>query len=470
MGAKKNLILFIINGPTSYSLQSYLIRRVVDRGDKAAIFFTGSNQAYFRKIAHNANLMNIEAFSLDSECSSGPPFFAKLLDFRLSFRTLLFLALAVLMARLKKTIVYRKIYSKRLSCVMSLLTRLEVDLVVCSEDGISSDLIAISAAIALKIPVIDVPFGNGTQFEFNFDLKQKHVNGELIMPSKYELFILRNFLPAWVKNDLYAGAIMYPIEIIFAYESLGVTLRNAWIIHGGMSDILCVENRVGMAQYISEGIESDKLRLTGSPYCDMMFDSVCQEPTSASALLKPGKIDPTITRILVSWPPSYHEVYPGKNEFQTYDEMTTFFFKHIKNIENVELIVSLHPSSNESVRGLLQDLNIAITSEDLIGLMPRCDVYITYFSSTIRWALAAGKLVVNYDIYRLGLQTYSSAPGFFTGESFIQFSNLLNRVLSSNTEFYKISLEQHADAKNWGVIDGAASDRILQILDELVDG
>ncbi len=38
-----------------------------------------------------------------------------------------------------------------------------------------------------------------------------------------------------------------------------------------------------------------------------------------------------------------------------------------------------------------------------LSLVPLCSLYVASVSATIRWAIACGKPVVNYDVYRFEL-------------------------------------------------------------------
>ena len=44
-------------------------------------------------------------------------------------------------------------------------------------------------------------------------------------------------------------------------------------------------------------------------------------------------------------------------------------------------------------------------------LVPLCDLYVASVSSTIRWAIACGKPVVNYDVYRYRYTDFISLDG-----------------------------------------------------------
>lgn len=117
---------------------------------------------------------------------------------------------------------------------------------------------------------------------------------------------------------------------------------------------------------------------------------------------------------------------------------------------------------------LLAAEKIDISDDYVIRLIPRHDVFVTYFSSTIRWAIAAGKPVINYDAYKLGLDIYDGAGGFINVESFDAFKSKLSQLANDVGEFNRMAAAQCRAAPRWGLMDGKCSDRIASVIAGLV--
>src|SRR5690606_37376810 len=130
---------------------------------------------------------------------------------------------------------------------------------------------------------------------------------------------------------------------ILARESLGITLNDAWVVHGGPANRLCVESPQMLEFYLEEGLPTEKLELTGSPYCDIMHRALERDAAARAAFLTPRRITPGRTRILVSWPPSYHASRGGKCAFPSYAEMSREVLGFLAALPDVDLWVSLHP-------------------------------------------------------------------------------------------------------------------------------
>jgi hypothetical protein len=75
-------------------------------------------------------------------------------------------------------------------------------------------------------------------------------------------------------------------------------------------------------------------------------------------------------------------------------------------------------------------------------MVPTCDFYVASVSSTIRWAIACGKPVINYDVYRYRYSDFLKVPGVFTMQEQHEFRSALNR-LALDGEYRKIAAAQN---------------------------
>ena len=451
------MILFNFSNKTSYRLLRRVARKSLSAGYSVAFFYSGEDRDFHSSIQKDAVELGAECFSVDESFVGREKVAFRL---RRNFRQLLLhfvLMLGGFGASNTRTVVAR-----RACAYADLLLSANISSVICSEDGISGDMVLISAARSLGIRVIDVPYGNGTSLELEIDLARKAEEGRLILATGIEWIAMRLFAPQWLKKQRFADAVMFEVPFILSYESTGVSIRDSWIIHGGLSDILCVESLSSKRQYVREGIPEKKMVLTGSPYCDLMYDAINKNPHARDAFRKPKKIEAKKTRILVSWPPSYHDTYPGKNEFETYESMTRATVAFLQSLTSVDLTVSLHPACDDYVSEVMRELAVEVTDEYVIDLIPLNDIFVTCFSSTIRWAIAAGKVVVNYDAYGLELPIYSGLSGVTSHKRFDDFERQLVALTSSEESLTIAMRAQIEAAEDWGVVDGKATERILE--------
>lgn len=180
--------------------------------------------------------------------------------------------------------------------------------------------------------------------------------------------------------------------------------------------------------YRSEGLPEDKLALTGTPYGDFVV---------------------------------------ARSEFPSYLEMSRAVLRGLADIPATRVTVSLHPAVAAEDRESIATFGVTISDDYVLRLIPANDVYVSYFSSTIRWAIASGKPVLNYDAYKLGLDVYDLAPGVFTTNSQQQLIARARELAGAAATFAQHAAQQVAVANHWGMLDEPAMPRILAELERL---
>ena len=199
-----------------------------------------------------------------------------------------------------------------------------------------------------------------------------------------------------------------------------------------------------------------------------MLAALANEPAAQAAFRQPRKIEANQTRILVSWPPSYHAARGSSSEFPSYLEMTRTVLEGLKNLPGARLTVSLHPAVAADDRAAIAAMGVTLADRYVLELIPLHDVYVSYYSSTIRWAVASGKPVLNYDAYKLGLDVYDAAPGVVTVTTANELIARAREVTASESAFVALASEQVRVAPDWGMMDTPAMPRILNELDRLI--
>jgi glycosyltransferase involved in cell wall biosynthesis len=100
-------------------------------------------------------------------------------------------------------------------------------------------------------------------------------------------------------------------------------------------------------------------------------------------------------------------------------------------------------------------------------LVPLADVYVASISATIRWALALGIPVINYDCYRYRYDDYQDAAGMLLVEDQHAFAAALQRIATDADYRQALGARQAGDRANWGCIDSQFAVRFLALLKAL---
>jgi hypothetical protein len=458
-------ILFVVGTATAYKIHKPFAEFCVAQKRRVDFVYDREPDALFAHITADAKALGGEAVSLDASIAPGPHQSPWSLFNRPPARAKAFDAVRKSDPTPRMEAFENAIFG-RLAAAKVLLKKLKPAVVVVAEDGVAGPLALITAAQQLGIRVAILPYGYGTQRDFEIALEAKTSRGEVERPEGANGEAIRRNAPEWIKQGPFEGALLFPPDYIVALESAGIRVHNPWVVHGGTADRLLAESPQMFDLYCAEGLPQSKLVLTGSPYGDFVREALAQDPAASAAFRQPRKIDSSLTRILVSWPPSYHGERAQHSEFPTYADMTRIVLQRLAQLPNTRVTVSAHPAVAASDRAVIALSGVNVSDDYVLRLIPRHDIYVSYFSSTIRWAVASGKPVLNYDAYKLNLDVYDQAPGVLTTPSIDRLFAAAGD-LTAESVFARVAGQQIEVAGRWGLLDAPAMPRILQEIDAL---
>jgi hypothetical protein len=344
----------------------------------------------------------------------------------------------------------------------------KTDILLVSEDGISSELWLIEAARQMGIAVVVIPYGASGKEDFVNLLRQKQRDNSLIVYSDSELRLLDSINGRRWATELDGVAVgIYPIEYVLALNDNGINLPNPWTTHGGCATALAAESPGMLDHYKREGIAESKLRLTGTPYADRITSQLDAEPALRTGYERCDRITAHETSILVSLPPDYHQERGHLSPYESYPEMCRSVARHVTGIPNSRVTFVVHPAYHLQPDLLAEVGNVNISSEWVIDLIPRHDVFITCGSSTLRWAAACRKPSINIDFYKFRLEFFTRLPGLRTFEDPLPFFEYISTVVQDHEATRIVRQELRNRSTEWGVFDGNGSSNIDSLLGEL---
>jgi len=336
---------------------------------------------------------------------------------------------------------------------------------VTADDGIAANLWMIKAAAEKWVRIVAVPYGIGDSSGLVWKgIAEKHGCGEAITTeTPAGAYVLRKW-PKWVKQTQYGNVMYFPPEFIAALEDLGIKLRDPWCFQGGQSNAVMAESPAMHAHYLAEGVPKRKIHRSGSIYTDVLHDGFAGFPAARTAFERCARIEDDRFRVLVCIPPSDHSNWGRQAEFGSVAEYVAALAEFLRGLPGVQVTWSLHPGLLPADRDAVLATGIVPSGDFVVSQIPRHDVLVASNSSVARWAIAARKIVLNYDLYRFGINDFPNVPSYVYTDRFSEFRGSLQRFFSAPEAYRAVVQDSLDDATAMGEVDGQAAIRIARFL------
>jgi hypothetical protein len=281
------------------------------------------------------------------------------------------------------------------------------------------------------------------------------------------------FYPRWVIAHRGRQLIRTEPTLLLALELLRMAPTHPWQMVGNQEDMVAVDSQAMLYHYISEGVALQQMAIVGRSEHDLMKEVLGNAKKLKTELYnrlglpanRPMLLSPLVQEHYVSGCPEC--------DFQDYEKMVEFWVKSLGAVRGYNVVVNLHPGhtyqQDPHAWDYIEQWGVKICNQDLATLIPLCDIYVAAGSSTIPWAIACGKPVINYNIYRYPNCHYPSAPGVLTVCEQHEFVSTLNRLTSDPVYYEEIAARQATCAEYWGQLDGDAGGRLVRLFDQLVE-
>lgn len=338
--------------------------------------------------------------------------------------------------------------------------------VILAEDTVGYETAAvIKAAHERGAPSLIIPFTVANALEpaeFFFTDRARSF-------SRWSNRIVGRRYPRWIYVHRGRRLLRMPGEEVVAKEWWGLAPRLPWQMNSGQADAVAVESRIMDAYYRREGLPPPPLVVTGGISDDTLAEGL-RDRAARRATLRAELELPGDQRIVLCALPDDRFALPGAPpDFADYQELVHFVLRTLKAMPGCAVVVRPHPRSGDETRQLVAETGARISDRDTAALVPLCDLYVASVSATIRWAIACGTPVVNYDVYRLRLTDYDDVPGVLRVENRSEFEAVTRRLSTDPELFAAVRAQQEAVAPDWGQLDGQSGSRILACLDGLIE-
>jgi hypothetical protein len=327
-------------------------------------------------------------------------------------------------------------------------------LVVLPEDNLEHlTSVMVKAAAARGVRTVIVPFTVANHLE---PAEAYYGNSSYTLgPVGRVLFAA---YPQWIVEHRGDELVRLPVPEALAIQHMGYAPPQPWILNSGDATI-AVESEAMLAHYHSCGLPDTQLVVTGALYDDVLAKATRDIPNIRRELGLDER-----PMFLCALPPDQIATRPpGTCEFATHAGLARAWI-HALVRENRQVIVSLHPRTPAAGMELVEELGAKVAKVDVARLIPACDVYVASASATIRMAIACGKPVINYDVYRYRYTDYDGVRSVFTMTSFDDYRATVERLAVDRRAAVD---DAETVMARWGRLDGRAGERMLALFDRL---
>lgn len=340
-----------------------------------------------------------------------------------------------------------------------------ISLVILPADNRYDQAAIVKAAHDEEVPVVVIPQFMASALEWAEFVWEKREYSARSWANRFACALF----PRWGYFHKGRRLIALPASQVLAREWLGIGPPLPWVLHSGYADALAVESEAVRDYCIAERLPPEKIKVTGSSTHDIISEIQSNVSIKRLKLYTDLALPHDRPMILTALPPD--SLYMGRPqcEFTKYVDLIEFWCRSLAAIKGYNIVICLHPSVTANEMKHIEKFGVKVANEPTSQLIPLCDIFVASISATIQWAIACGKPVVNYDVYRYRYTDYISVGGVITIEDKDNFVNALRRLTGDPDYYAEIAGRQSICANRWGRLDGRASDRLIDLFDDLLE-
>jgi hypothetical protein len=276
--------------------------------------------------------------------------------------------------------------------------------------------------------------------------------------------LVARIFPKWVTRHKGRRFMRASYAKIVAVEMLGLTPPNPWLLNSGFADAIAVESVAMHEYYRAAGLPANQLVMTGTLPDDVMFENIANASNLRYAFLTEIGLPPDRPLLLCAFPPDDNRYERPGVEFSHFEEQLRFWGETFAAVQGWNIIIVPHPKTRIEQLDTLRKYGLTLSRRDTASLIPLCDLYVASASATIRWAIACGKPVINYDVFRLEFHDYDHLEGVALAKTCEEFRRALSALTGDPAEFSRIRAIQQREASRWGFRDGLSGRRMLALI------
>lgn len=283
--------------------------------------------------------------------------------------------------------------------------------------------------------------------------------------------LIATLFPKWVISHRGKKLVRLFPHRILAMEVLRLAPPKPWLFNSSYADAVTIESEAMVAYSGGAGMPREQMRVVGSTADDVMAETAANAEARRADLCRSLGLPVDRPIILTALPPDFLYVIGGRPEceFSDYRSLVEFWIKSLCAVEKYNVVISMHPSTHPDEMRFLEEFGARISTLGTPELMPLCEFFVACVSSTIRWAIACGKPVIDYDIYRYNYNDdFDDIGGVISVSEQSDFHAALNRLADDKTYYADMQSKQLAVSRQWAFLDGRCGMRIVTLVKDMM--
>lgn len=292
-----------------------------------------------------------------------------------------------------------------------------------------------------------------------------YINSPLHMSkSLYKSLLHKSWFYKYDNQEL----IRLPLLQAYAIDKFKIRPPQPWVQESCSADTIIAESTMVEKHYLKHEIPKSQIRVIGDIAYDILHKCLSKKQQIRKRILDELYLSNYNKVAVFAIFPDYTTIYKEHCEFETYNECIRYIIQSISRLEGFAVILCLHPSLQNQKFEHFESHNVKISRIPTVELLGISDIYIASVSATIKWAIAAGVPVVNYDVYKFRYGDYLDVPGVINVETKEAFEAAL-QTLNNSKKLKALQAKMDGIKEDWGVIDGKFSHRLNSLINELIE-
>lgn len=337
--------------------------------------------------------------------------------------------------------------------------------VVFGDRSAVPEMTFLKMARRLGLPSLLLPFA-ASSVESDLSLRKGQ---QTFMVEAGQLRWLRRWLASRYPHQVEQGPdgpmLFFGFLDSIAMAAFGLLKGRSWINGGGDVTAVGVFGPDDAASLVAYGLDAGKVHLTGQ----VSLDVLVRERHRAEALrseLAARYFQGASKPLMICAVPHYAE--HGQLDWPVHMEQTEALFRAIGD-SGANGLLSLHPKSMHSTYApLAKRYGLVIADAPLKECLPAADIFVSGYSSTVRWAAMLGIATVLVDIAGLGYTMYDELTALHTVTDAENLAQVLARLARNSDDRNAMAGLLGEQGRSFGILDGCSCRRVEDVINGMV--